>query len=145
MSKSGRLPDYVLRRLESMGLRDPQTGATRSARAHYCVVCHAVVMRGIDAPFGGMSRDLDPEPLSRLGEALALMGGRRTYTLSWRGDRYEIDTRDMWGIRGSPAGAVVGADVCVEHICGAPELPTGPTQIADSRQPVGPLADVPPF
>ena len=145
MSKSGRLPEYVVRRLERMGLRDPDTGATRRAVDRYCLVCRAHVMRGIDRPFGGMSRDLDPEPLSRLGEALALMSGRRTFTLRWIGDRYEIDSRDSFSIRGSPAGSVVGCDVLVEHVCGADELPHGPTQIVDSRPLAAPLGNDPPF
>ena len=144
MTKSGRLPDYVVRHLVAQGLRDGDTGAMRRARAAYCLRCHALVMRGIDAPFGGMSRDVEPAPLSRIGEALALMSGRRTYTLAWRGDRYEIDHRDQWQIRGSPAESRAGVDVVVEHDCDAPELPTGETRIA-VPQPAGALPDQPPF
>jgi hypothetical protein len=101
-------------------------------------------MRGIDAPFGGMSRDVEPAPLSRLGEALALMSGRRTYTLAWRGDRYEIDHRHREQIAGSPAESRAGVDVVVEHLCRAEELPTGESRITLPR-PAGVLPEEPPF
>lgn len=144
MERSGRLPDYVVAHLVAQGLRDGDTGAMRRARAAYCVRCHALVMRGIDAPMAGMSRDVEPAPLSRLGEALALMSGRRTYTLAWRGDRYEIDWRDRWQIQGSPAESRAGVDVVVEHDCDAAEVPTGETRIA-LPQSAGVLPDQPPF
>jgi len=110
------------RRLIRAGLMDEPTGATRRARAVRCESCHRAVMRGICADYAGYVVDADPTPLSRTGEALALMAGRTTVELRWIGDRYEIDLRDHFRIRGSPAGTQ-GVDVLVRHDC---ELATGP-------------------
>lgn len=130
-TRSGRLPDWLVRRLEAAGVIDSATGATRSARTAKCPVCQARVMRGLDADFGSMSADCDPEPLAPLGEALALMAGRRTYVLRWRGNRYELDQRDQFSIRGAPAGSKAGQDVLAGHVCGGPELPTTRTRLVD--------------
>lgn len=106
----------VGKRLIRMGLMDPETTATRRARAVLCRHCRRAVMLGITAIPGGLTIQADPSPLSRLGEALALMTGRRTVELRWVGDRYEIDLRDHFRIRGSPAGTN-GVDVLVVHDC----------------------------
>jgi hypothetical protein len=128
---SGRLPEWLARRLDAAGLMDISTGATRSARVAICVACQARVLRGLCADWGGWSVDADPEPLSALGEALALMAGRPTYELRWLGDRYELDGRDQFRISGAVAGTRAGLDVLVGHQCDGAELPRARTMLRD--------------
>lgn len=140
------LESPMARRLIKAGLMDAETGATRRARAVACPSCRRGVMRGIDRAFGGKVVMAEPTPLSNLGEALALMAGRVTVELRWLGDRYEIDRRDHFRIRGSPA-ETHGIDILVVHEC---ELSTGPplphtdSTLSDDIRPV-PLPDNPPF
>jgi hypothetical protein len=134
------------KRLIKLGLLDAETGATRTARAGRCRDCQRSVMVGINANFGGRAVLADPEPLSNLGEALALMSGRSTVELRWLGDRYEIDRRDQFRIRGSPA-ETNGIDVLVIHDCslalGHP-LPQIESSLRDDIVAV-PLPELPPF
>lgn len=136
----------MAKRLISMGVMDAETGATRRARAGRCGKCQRHVMRGIDADVSGWVVEADPEPLSRLGEALALMAGRTTVELRWLGDRYEMDSRNQSRIRGSPAGTN-GVDVLVRHDCdlaiGQP-LPRMDTNLRDGTV-AAPLPELPPF
>lgn len=129
--KSGRLPEWLARRLDAAGLMDASTGATRSARVVICPRCQARIWRGMCAEFGGWSVDADPEPLSALGEALALLAGIPTYELRWLGNRYELDGRDAWRITGSPAGVSARLDVLAGHECDGPVLPHAPTMLRD--------------
>lgn len=122
-------PDWLKRRLEMAGLLDPNTGATRRARARLCESCRRPIMRGITADHGGRSADADPTPLSPVGEALALIAGRQTLELRWT-DKYELDLRDKFRIEGQPAGTD-GIDVLVEHQCGASPLPAFPSTLKD--------------
>lgn len=110
------MPEWLSRRLTEAGYIDPMTGATRKARITFCHRCRAPVMRGIDQPFGGQSRDVTPSPVAPLAEALALLAGRRTFTIRYAG-QFEIDIRDQFSIRGSPAGTREGWDVVIEHDC----------------------------
>ena len=84
----------MLRRLEAAGHIDAQTGATRRTRAMYCPNCHHGIMRGLTSPPTSWPADVDPIPLSPLGEVLALMAGIRTYELRWVGDHYDLERRD---------------------------------------------------
>jgi hypothetical protein len=140
-------PDWLKRRLERAGLMDPDTGATRRARARHCERCHKAIMRGITADYGGRSADADPTPLSPVGEALVLCAGRQTLELRWT-DKYELDLRDTFRIRGTPAGTE-GIDVLVEHDCDLSSLPgprtLGPSMLNDKPQAIKPISDIPPF
>lgn len=140
------LESPMARRLIRAGLMDADTGATRSARAVSCPKCRRHVMRGINDSFGGWVVMADPEPLSKLGEALALLGGRATVELRWLGDRYEIDQRDHFRIRGRPAGTN-GIDVLVIHECALAQgqpLPQIDSTLRDDIRPEL-LPDNPPF
>lgn len=138
------MPDWLKRRLENAGLMDPATGATRRARAARCAACRRPVMRGIDLDYSGLAVDCDPTPLSPEGELSALLAGRRTYTLRWLGERYEIDRRDIEQITGSPAGTP-RLDVLVLHACNGAPLPATPTALADAKRPAQPVGDIPPY
>ena len=134
------------RRLIRAGLMDEPTGATRRARAVRCESCHRAVMRGICADYAGYVVDADPTPLSRTGEALALMAGRTTVELRWLTDRYELDLRDHFRIRGSPAGTN-GIDVLVVHSCELSEgqtLPQMNSTLRDDKVAI-PMPELPPF
>lgn len=130
-ARSGRLPEWLARRLDAAGLMDISTGAMRSARVAICPTCQARVFRGINADWGGWSVDADLEPLSALGEALALMAGRTTLELRWLGNRYELDGRDPFRISGAPAGTRAGLDVLLAHECEGEEYPHAPTMLRD--------------
>lgn len=139
-----KLPEFVKRRLEAMGYLDPDTGATRRARARRCEVCGSPVMRGINRDFGGLSVDCDPEPLSAQGELQAILAGRATYDLQHYGGRgYQLDRRESWHIRDTPPGTP-GIDVLVVHQHKAPALPGMASNIDDNTTPAI-LPDQPPF
>jgi hypothetical protein len=131
-----RLEPWLQRRLEAMGLMDPDTGATRRARSRLCEQCRRPIMRGIDADWGGRSVDCDPTPVSQLGETLALIDGRRTYELRYLGtgtgaQRYEIDHRTPERIRGNPPGTK-RLDVLIEHNHDGKQYPNTPSELKDN-------------
>lgn len=111
------IPIAAARRLEALGFMDPDTGATRSAKARPCEGCRRPVIRGLDDDWTALTVACDPEPLSAFGEAAAVLAGRKTFTLALRGGRYELDRRDEWRMRGDPAGTG-RIDVLMEHKCG---------------------------
>lgn len=139
------MEQWLVDRLVRNGLMDGDTHATRKARAGTCSRCGRAVFRGLDADFGSCLAEADPEPLSALGEALALLAHRRTYELWASGlGPMTLDFRDHWRIAGRPAGRS-RVDVLVEHTCGqSGKLPTTgsvyppPVRAAD-------LPDEPPF
>ena len=134
------IPDWLVRRLQAQGHIDPDTGATRRAHMTTCPRCGRHVIIGFDGdprrPHGGyMTRVVDPQPLTDLGEARAYLTGRQTYEVSWFGDHWEINgPRTHSRIEFLPAsnnGQLV--DVVVEHHCdkSAEPLPHQHTQIPD--------------
>ena len=151
-----KLPEHVKRRLEAMGLMDPDTGATRRARARHCERCKKVIMRGIDRDWGGVSVDCDRIPLTAQGELEAIMRneatpieerfGQATYDLSWHGGSgYQLDGRRAEHIRLYPPGKQdAGTDILARHICNAPKLSGTQSAINDSPPPIA-LADKCPF
>lgn len=142
-----KLPDWLRRRLVQAGVMDDETGATRKARAEFCGGCGAVVMVGIDGDLAGSVATCDPTPLSPTGEALALLAGRGTFELRWIGGRYELDRRDAFRIRGSPAGTN-GIDILVRHDCELSKddsLPHSDTALKDGRKSVVITSNNPPY
>lgn len=124
------MPDWLRRHLEASGHLSPD-GVTRAARTTHCRRCGAVVMRGLDGDKAAFPATVDPEPLTALGEVLALLAGRGTYELRWVGHRYELDARDQWQIQGRPPAEI---HAVAEHACGSgltaagyrPDDPTPP-------------------
>jgi hypothetical protein len=114
------MPEWLVRRFTESGHIDADSGATRRARMSRCRRCHRPVVLGFDSdpsrPHAGyMSRQVDPQPLSPTGEALALLSGRITFNLGWHADHWEINgPRDRWQIAGKRTGI---RDVVVEHDC----------------------------
>ena len=93
----------------------------------------------------GLPVTLDSRPLSRLGEALALVAGRGTFSLQRFAGRLEIANRDQFRIRGQPAG-INGVDVLVRHECdkAGNDLPRTASNIPGIRQSAL-LPDQPPY
>ena len=78
----------------------------RGASASLCR-CGQTIMTGLDGDVMARAVKIDVVPLSALGEVVALLAGRETFSLSWiagRG-RYEIDVRYCEEIRGIPPGS----------------------------------------
>jgi hypothetical protein len=101
-------------------------GTTRRAQPRRCR-CGARILVGLDADRCALRADVDPTPLSALGEALAHLEGRRTYALNPDGGRIVLDYRDAGRIAHRPAGTG-RFDVMAEHRCHQPtNLPNLPT------------------
>lgn len=77
-------------------------------------------MRGLDDDRTAGIVTADSRPLSAVGELVALLEGRATYDLAWRGFRYELDYRYVENVKGNPPGHFADVDVVCEHRCGKP-------------------------
>ena len=139
------MPDWLVDRLVRNGLMDGDNFATRKARAATCPRCHRAIFIGIDRDWGGMAVECDPEPLTAMGESLALLAHRRTFELWASGlGPMTLDARDVWRIQGRPAGRS-RVDVLVQHDCDlVGRLPTGPSVYPPSTRPED-LPDDPPY
>ena len=91
---------------------------------------------------------VDPGPLDAVGEALAHLGGRRTYALRRHtGRSLRLYQRDRWQITGKPPGSrsIYPFDVVADHACGR-ALPVASSQLSKpSAPPQGASHDLPPF
>lgn len=92
-------------------------GISRSARARHCPKCGRVIMSGLDGDLCAFSVDVEPQPVDRYGEALALLSGRRSYSIRRVAGHYEIDERCAIRIAANSADDV---EVLITHICGQP-------------------------
>lgn len=107
-----------------------ETGLTRRAKIRTCGQirrdagvrrkCLDRVLVGLDSDVCAFEVACDPQPLSRLGEALALVDGRRTLTLRREGGGWVLDGRDAHQISWAPAGERPRQDVVAIHRCGSP-------------------------
>jgi hypothetical protein len=118
------MSNWLIRHLETIGALGPDR-VGRSARLHHCNRCGRYILTGLDNDLCALVAHADPIPLSPLGEALALIGGRSTYTLHQMTGRLELQARHRWQIEGSPAGTRY--DVLPAHSCDAVNLPTAPS------------------
>jgi hypothetical protein len=114
------IPAWLAKHLEDTGKLGPDR-IGRAARLHHCKSCGRYILTGLDNDMCASVAHADPTPVSPLGEALALIGNRRTYTLHQTTDRLELQVRDRWQIAGTPAGT--RHDVLPEHTCDAIDLP----------------------
>lgn len=135
------MPQWLTAHLQATG-RLNTDGISRRIRATQCRDCGATVLRGLDADAAALAVTVDPHPLNPLGEALALLQPRRTYSLQPRHPAgHQIDPRDRVTIETRPAGTDRNTDTLAEHQCHATPLPT--TTSAFDRRPD--LPDEPPF
>lgn len=102
-----------------------------------CRSCAAPVLRGLDADVAGITVEVDPSPVDNLGEAVAVLTGRRTFSLRVaRSDRgqvlgRQIEQRSAATIRGS----VLRFPVHAEHRCDAAPLPVAEVDVAVTSWP----------
>ena len=140
------MPDWLKRSLVAKGVLSEQ-GLTRKAKVMHCRRCRQPVMAGFDAERAAMDAWCDFAELTAFGEAMALVEGRRTYSLT-DGERPVLDHRDRWRIAGAPAGAEGSPVVLASHVCGA-RVPRAWERPRVPRQPPRPgavdddLADIP--
>lgn len=117
-------PDWLRAHLESRGLWDSD-GYSRATKARRCR-CHEYVLAGLDSDRCALPVAVDPDPLSRLGEAVALLAERPTYSLRILSGRLELDHRNHFEIRGEVVRDNLRHDVLVRHTCGLPSLGQAP-------------------
>jgi hypothetical protein len=92
----------------------------------------------------GLWIEVEPRPVGRMGEALALLAHRRTYEIRLWGGRYSVGHRDLFRIRGAPAGSAKRIDTVVEHDCDAEPIPHIASQLHLPETNIVDLID-PPF
>lgn len=115
-------PDpWLIRHLVAAG-HLTETGLSRRARPRPCPTCHTWTLTGLDDDLCAFEATCDPAPLTTLGEALALIAGRRTLALRRTRGRLELDQRWADHIEAEPAGSP-RLDVLATHTCGHP-IPT---------------------
>jgi hypothetical protein len=103
-----------------------------------CPRCDALVLRGRDGHATIRVATVDPQPISQVGEAVALIQGRTTYNLyTAEGSRLELYRRTDFHIRGERHRPVVA-----DHVCGA--APLDPADLPPPAPPK-PQSFVPPF
>lgn len=103
----------------------------RGVKATRCDLCHAPILTGIDADVCAFTARVDVTPLDPMGEVVAVVGGRHTYTLNRRGSTAILTRRNSSAITRQPAGGhniLTPYDVLPEHACGQP-LPAHPSQL----------------
>jgi hypothetical protein len=93
-------------------------GGGRAARPARCSTCHAKILTGPDSDTCALPTRADPAPLTNLGEATAILGGRGTYLLSRKPP--ELEYREPGHIARKPADQY---HVVAEHRCSAAPLP----------------------
>lgn len=142
MSSSTWLRDHLIRAGHMT-----EKGLTRRAKIRHCARCGLALLTGLDAEMCALEAACDPSPLSPLGEALALVEGRRTWALHSEGGRWVLDRRDEDEIASEPAASHLRQDVLRQHRCesGAPtgQL-TAPTTFPETTPPQPPNSP-PPF
>jgi hypothetical protein len=88
-----------------------EQGLTRRAKLIAHRPCGIPTLAGLDSDLAGLDAWCDLGELTRYGEAMALLEGRRTYQL--HGGRLSL--RDRWQIGGKPAGG--RSPVLASHLC----------------------------
>lgn len=95
----------------------------RGCKATKCAFgCRQDVLAGPDEDQMAVAAIVDPIPLSALGEALARMSGRPTYTLGRHNEGLALWLRNALDIANHPASDEV--IVVAAHKCHTPELPS---------------------
>lgn len=130
------MPDWLARHLEDTGKLGPDR-IGRAAKAHRCKDCGQLILTGLDDDMCAIVANADPIPLAPLGEALALIAGRRTYALHATAGRLELVRRYDKQITGAPAGTRP-YDVLAQHTCDAVNLPSLPSAHARPAALTGP-------
>ena len=135
------MPEWLVVHLTAIGRYDTD-GVRRGARLSRCSQCRRQVLSGLDGDRCAMAVTCEPYEIDEKGEALALMLGLQTYTLTQtngaKGVVWNIDWRASNVLGRSRRYALVA-----EHRC---EMAVPPTQdqILGRRGPVN-AGSAPPF
>lgn len=143
MTTSSSSPDWLRDHLIRAG-HITETGLTRHARLRRCH-CGLWTLSALDGDRCALEAHCDPRPLTPIGEALAWLDHRRTWSLT-RTRRFELDPRDQHTITHHPAGTQPRCDVLAQHACGR-QLPLqafGPSNFPETTPPL-PAGTPPPF
>lgn len=117
--ESAKPTDWLLAHLIRHGYVT-ETGITRTARIRTCRCCRTPTLAGLDDTTCALDVSCDPTPLTPIGEALALVEGRRTLALHREGNRFVLDPREREHITAYPASTRDREDVLREHRCHTP-------------------------
>lgn len=85
----------------------------RTATLRTCPHCHTPVLSGLDADNCAFSVRADPTPINEIGEALALLTGRRTFDLVGNASGKRLYVREEHNIKSGRRYLVFP-----EHRCG---------------------------
>ena len=120
----------------------------RGLSPHRCRRCHAIVLSGLDADMMALHVDIDPVPVSGLGELQAVMQKRWTYQVR-RSGRHTIATRRgrHFIAHRRPGGRDWRGpyDVVAEHRCGTLALPVMEPRVLRIPPPPVPESGICPF
>lgn len=127
-------PEPIRPTTSTSHLTDRLAGTSRrGVSAGKCHTCKTLILTGLDEDLCASDVKVDPTPLSRLGEALALLGGRPTYELRRHGlTALALWRRDRWQISGRTPG--ITFDVVAAHSCYSDALPTIPSVYIPTRK-----------
>ncbi len=153
----GGPPDHIKRILAARGDHDPDTGAWRTVRFERCPKCNAWTALGLDDV--GLTRRVDPSPLTEHGELQAVIEQRHTYTLTAKaGEPTKLQLsfpRYRIAITSKPAPTHVANadtfddgrdyDVVADHTCGLDRDHHQRTASVHDRRTHQPDNDRPPF
>jgi hypothetical protein len=105
------IPTWLRAHLEATGQLNAD-GISRTVHTHTCR-CGRTVLRGLDGPVAALTAVVDPQPISALGEATALIAGAWTYDLiPARGRQLELHHRNLWNIAGQRRWPVHATHMC---------------------------------
>jgi hypothetical protein len=135
---------WLRRILVDKGVMDHQ-GVTRRARVRRHPSCGMPTLAGFDSHVLAWTVWLDLTELSRRGEALAILDGRRTYELWVVALGFEIEHRDRWRVAGHPADTPGTHPVLCDHRCSAPVPRSWASQHHHATYAPDPTNDIPPF
>ena len=131
---SDGVPRWMQAHLERCGRWDSDR-VSRKAAVRRCPGCRRTIWQGLDANLAAMVARCDVWPLSRQGEAAALVIGLRTYSLRWNFEYATIDLRTSYEIRAPREAGRSRFDVLAQHDCKVIGLPSIESIYADSKRP----------
>lgn len=110
-----------------------KTTLSRASRRTRCPRCQDATYEGLDAERCAVKVVVDRQPISALGEALALLAGMKTFERHSQAGRLVLDFRSPDYIESRPAGTTSRNDVHAAHVCGHqwPPAARAPTALPD--------------
>lgn len=97
-------------------LQRTQGDAYRSVRLRLCPHCRAPILAGLDADICALSVRVDMTPINEMGEAIALLAGRRTYDLTGDGSGKRLYLREEEHIKNGRRSVVLPAHRCGQSL-----------------------------